>query len=350
MVFFLCLKSVYAQNKQDLEYLSKIILTADSSLINDFNHYLSFFDAKITSEKQMWEFFDFRDTLLKTFTPFMENYYYNMSQDEYKKWNFVNDELESIGFKVIYAEGMFAGLNIKAIRKNEIKKYCSDAFKLYADFRYKYSSALGGEYPFINPKSYFDAVYAAEKLLLNYRNTQYFFKIEEKYKEALFICTDIHGATTTNGLKNYYYGDFNFSFYPYVSSWSDIEYIKNDYPNSIYHNIFSNLLQNMSDIIVQQGKPDEVAVVYVVVTDKTDSYKESQNRIFDYLNSGLDIVHNLKIKNGNNLEYYIAYRFYSNKDRADKALEKIKDKVDEAKIIEVVVPAEFEYAQIRSNR
>lgn len=64
-------------------------------------------------------------------------------------------------------------------------------------------------------------------------------------------------------------------------------------------------------------------------------YDEAANKIFDYLNKGIDIVHQIILNQEDLEKYYVAYRFSSNEEVANADLTYIKPKVPGAKIIKV---------------
>ncbi len=337
-------------NAQNLQYIPKIIDTTSQSFKDEYNAYISALKSNPTSEAEIYQIFQQRDSLMTDIDKIFNTYYYAMTQQQFQTWEDIDKELKSIGFKVIYAEGTYIGLDVAPILETRIKKYASKPFQYYADFRNKRAVAMGGEYPYANNYDAFVAVYAAEKLYKDYPQSQYLSLIDEQYRELLFTITDVHYATTSNdGVKGCYYNAFHYDFYPYYSNCSDIEKIIKDFPNSMYINVFKELNENMSAIFVQLNKPKELVVAYVIVTEKVDNETAGINKVFDYLNNGVSIVHNIAVDDGTVTDYYVAYRYFSNKSKAEEALNKIKPIAPKAKIIEVVLTDPYSNVQMRNN-
>lgn len=335
----------------NLKLLPDIVSNSDQNIEQKFSEYVSTLTGSVTNETDINIVFELRDSLLLDLQKVIESYYYAMNQQQYQTWENVEIELDTIGFRVIYAEGVFVGLDVAPILVPKIKRYASEEFKLYANFRNEYSKSLGGEYPFSNVYGAFNAVYAGEKLIKNYPQSYYTQLIIDDFKKSLFLVTDIHKATTSSdGVTGCFYSNFTYQFYPYFSDCSAIEKIIVEKPNSFYTNILKELYSNMSDILIQENKPKELSVIYAVVTDKSDSRDIITDKIYNYLNSGIGIVHNLTIDNGSVTEYYACYRFYSNKSKAETALDFIKPDFPDSKIIEIVVVDPYQNAKMRNNQ
>lgn len=335
----------------NLKLLPDIISSSDQNIEQKFTEYFSALTGSVTNESDINIIFELRDSILIDLQRVIENYYYAMDQHQYQTWENVEIELDTIGFRVIYAEGIYVGLDVAPILVPKIKKYASEEFKLYANFRNEYAKSLGGEYPFANVYGAFNVVYAGEKLIKNYPQSYYTQLIVDDFMNSLFLVTDIHKATTSSdGVSGCYYSDFTYQFYPYFSDCSAIEKIIVEKPNSSYINILKELYGNMSDIFIQENKPKELSVIYAVVTDKSDSRDIITEKIYNYLNSGFGIVHNLTIDNGSVTEYYACYRFYSDKSKAEVALNIIKPDFPESKIIEILVVDPYQNAKMRNNQ
>lgn len=78
----------------------------------------------------------------------------------------------------------------------------------------------------------------------NYKNTEYYSKIEEDYKRSLLTLVDIHKATSEN--EECFQGGLSFSYYPYAADCEAISYFYKQYPKSKFADIFKKLDKNMS--------------------------------------------------------------------------------------------------------
>jgi hypothetical protein len=328
-----------------LKYLQAIIDTTNQNLKDKFNTYVDALNRKITTEEEIFSIFNMRDSLNLDLMLFIDSYYYGL-EDAYTQFEPVEKELASLGFICIYAEGMYIGMDCSEILQEEIEKYTSDDFKIYNNFRIKYANSMGGEYPFASIAYYLEAVLEGEKLYKKDKNSKYFQLIERDYNYCLDIVTDIHFVKFTDGSDGCFYGDLNYDYYPYMTSCEDlVEFTKNN-KNSMYYGVINNLVSSMSDITVDWENTGNVATVYLVVTDKAKDYGDAYEKCTNYINSGKDIVHKISLKNKGVEEYYVVYRFFSDKAKADNALNIIKKDVKNAYILKVRVPGDFELPEV----
>ncbi|MBN2892058.1 MAG: hypothetical protein JXL97_09340 [Bacteroidales bacterium] len=325
----------------NLVYLPEIVAKESDEFQQKFNLYLDAFNSEITSGKQLEAIIRLRDSLLIDMEGVIEEYYWDEGEADWDKWVEVEKELDTIGFWSIYAEGMYVGMDVASILQAEINKFASDDFKLYMDFRNAYAMSLGGEYPYMSLMPYYNVVTVGEKFYKDFQDSKYYDLIKDKYMWSLLTIVDIHYVNLMNdgGCFN---GGFNFSFWPFATSCDDWEYIVEEYPNSIFIPVIKNLINNMSEIDVDYENDGNLAEVYVVVTDKVTDYMEANYKIFDYLHQGIDIVHPLAFKNDGVDESYVAYRFYSNKQKAQESLDYILSVAPDAQIFKVRLEEEYD--------
>jgi len=351
VLFFLI--AFYLCNAQqiNLTYLPDIVAASDQDIQQEFFAYFDALTGTVSSEVDIIIIFEMRDSLMLDLQKVIETHYYSMNQQQYQTWEKLEIELDTIGFRVVYSEGIFAGLNVANILTSKINRYGSEQFKLYENFRNMYSKSLGGKGPYSNVYAAFDAIYAGEELMKDFPQSHYAELIKEDFMERLFLVTDIHKATTSsNGVTGCYYSDFTYQQYPYFSDCSAIEKIIIEKPNSMFVPILDNIYNNMSEILIQENKPNELSVMYAIVIDKSDSRKVITEKIYNYLLSGKDIVHNLAIDNGSVTEYYTCYRFFSRETKANAALDTIKADFPEAKVVELVLVDPYLNAKMRNNQ
>ncbi|MBN2890541.1 MAG: hypothetical protein JXL97_01615 [Bacteroidales bacterium] len=325
-----------------LEHLPNIIKKYNSDFYQDFLAYLNLLNSFIDTEDKVLIVLAMRDSMMVEMSTIIDNYYYNEGEADWDTWALVDKELDTIGFWTIYAEGMFVALDVAPILENEIEQYTSEEFKTYIDFKNKFSQSLGGEYPFMNVSVYYPAIMAGEKMYKNFKSSKYFDLIYDDYLNCLSIVTDMHKVSFGSSSSDCFYSNLTYSFYPFATSCDDLEFIIDEYPNSMFIPIFKKITNNMSVIDVDTDNENAKAEVFAVVIDKFDNYKDAGDKIFEFLHQGKDIVHNLSLKNNNDETlYYTCYRFYSNKQKAEDALKNIKSDFPNAKILHVIVLDDF---------
>jgi hypothetical protein len=324
---------VIAFDKNKLEKLPELIKKTPKNTQNKFDAYINMLSSDIKSEDDIKKIFDARETLLPLLDEFFQDYAYNEEMD-WDEWSLIDEELMMIGFATIYAEGMYVGLDVSEILTDEIEKYGSEAFKLYSKFNVAYSNSLGGEYPYLGLSSYCDVVAAGEGLYKKYKNSEYYKKIEDNYKDRLMSSLDIHIVNNGDETDCYASG-FSTEYWPFAADCEAIEYFIETYPKSMYTKVYEAVSKNMSEMNVEMGEGDMLGTVYVIVTDVADDWEDANNVIFSYLNSGVDIVHSLSIEIQGTATNIVAYRFYSEESRAKEEIKKIQKVVKSAYILKV---------------
>ena len=323
----------------ELFYVPDIVNEQREEISEKFNQYFDAFNTEITSEQQLMSILTMRDSLIKDMIIIFEDYYYE-NEGDYETWELIDEELIAIGFWTVYAEGMFVYLDVAPILEDEIEEFASDDFKLYLDFKNKFSMSMGGEYPYSGLSLYFEAVKAGEKMFKEYPNSKYYDLIFDDYYYCLDAVTDIH-VVNNSGC---FHGDFNFSFWPFATNCEEWATLIKENPNSMFTPIFQSLSDNTSSINIDVENEGALSTIYVVATNKVDDYEAAKFKIYDYLHQGLDIVHALTLNNNGEIENYVAYRFYSEdyKSKAEEAFEYIKTIAPNAQLIKVKYEEEFE--------
>lgn len=346
---------IYQQNDVDinssealvLEYLPDIIKKYNEDFYKDFSVYMSLLNSFVDSDDKVMAILNMRDSIMSEMTTIIENYYYDEGEADWDKSLLVDEELDTIGFWTIYAEGMFVDLDVAPILENEIEQYTSEEFQTYIDFKNKFSHSLGGEYPYMSITVYYPAIMAGEKMYKNFKSSKYFDLIYDDYLSCLSILTDIHKVNFSDFSTGCFYSNLTYSFYPFATSCEDLDYIIDNYPNSMFIPILEKLTNNMSEIDVNTDNDNVKSEIFAVVIDQFDDYSAANDKIFEYLNQGKDIVHNLSLKNNDDqIVYYTCYRFYSDKQKAQEALNYIKSDFPEAKILHIIESDDYGVAKI----
>jgi len=311
------------------EELNKI-LKGNEKLYENFKKYISLLNSKITSEDKIKQVFENRKKLRAELTAETDKFYFSEGETNQELRNKVEKELLSIGYRPVYAEGMFVDLAKAPVLKEEINKYCSEPFKLKIEFDNRYAEALGGEYPFAALQEYFDAFETGYNLYDKYPETEYYKDIETDFNEIVLEFADIHKIK-----DECFEGGLHSTFYPWSTLCNISELFIKRFPNTVFSPVFTELQKNMSEF----DNPKNT--IYLVVTNTfegNDAYDFAGYKIFEFMSKGIDIVHNVKVKNKEGKDvYYVTYRFYSDKNKAENALSKIKEVINDAKIIPVKI-------------
>lgn len=315
----------------ELKYLPEIVSKQDKEFQNKFNEYLKALNSEISSEQDLINVFDMRDSLKSDFENMINNFYDDNADSDYELWTKVEKECDTIGFHSFYAEGMFVGFGISPILLEEVKKYASEPLKIYMNFRYAYSLSEGGEYPYSSLYEYYNALVAGQKIITHYKNTEYFNKMFSNYFYCLNVCTDIHSIDND---RCFYIG-FTDEDYPYMSS-CEWDSLIQKFPKSLFVPVLKKLKENHSDIstkiIERTSKNSGQGYIYAVITNKTDDEDAANRILFDYMVKGIDVVHKLTLNDNDSISIYTCYRFYSDKNLAIEAFEKISKQIPNCKI------------------
>ncbi|MBN2892506.1 MAG: hypothetical protein JXL97_11610 [Bacteroidales bacterium] len=330
----------------ELKLLPDIINDSGEILKIKFDSYVSEINKPIQSKEQLMNVLTLRDCLLTPLDYYMEDYFYTSFEEDLQTWYDIEEELNSIGFLVVSAEGLYVEMGLAPVIQEEVDKFASEPLKLMLDFKYQYSNALGGEYPFSYLEEYFRAILIAEKLYENYSETEFYKNIEGDFRQSLFITTDIHKVKSSDEGGDCFFSEFSHDSYPFMADCEAIERFVENYPESRFNEMYMNLLGTMSSFTYSSDFEDYIAEAYVVVTDKVADYYEGADLIFGYMLQGKDIVHCIELVNGKNIDYYVVYRYYSEKDLAEIALKQIQKIKPDAYIIHVMIPDGYEPAVI----
>lgn len=331
----------------ELQYLPDILMSYNMDLYYKLVQYMDMFNSNITSEEKVLEVLNMRDSLINEMYTVMEEYFYQEGENDWDKWMLVDKELDTIGFWTVYAEGMLVDIDIAPILEDEIEQYTSDEFKVYMKFKTKYAESMGGEYPFMYVSGYFEAIVEGENMYKNYQGSKYFDQIYNSYKYCLSIVTDMHKVNFSETSSDCFYGDLNYSFYPFATTCNDLETIVENYPNSIFTPTLQKIQENMSTIEVDMDNDAIKSEVFAIVIDKFDNYDFATDKIFEYLHHGQDIVHALSVKNNKDeIEIYTCYRFYSDNNTAQEQMQNIINEFPRAKIIHLILEDEFDAPRI----
>ena len=329
--------SLYYKNFKYLPNITDTIV-ANRKIIN----YVEVLLGEVTSEAQILQALDKRDSLFFDMEMIISEYYYTSGEENYEEWAAVEEELLKLGFICIYAEGMYGALDNAPILEEAIEKYASEPLKLFIKFNNLYAATKGGEYPYLTVRELIPTIVTGEELLSKHKNSEYAKKITEDMMGIISRYTDYHKVTGTVGFESdCCYSGLTYDFWPFAHACGEIEFFIEEYPNSMFYEPIKKIFEYPSSIDVSENG-DRIA--YIIVTDKSETWTTGKTQIWNYLLEGKDIPHLILLfKNGDteNNEWYVAYRFFSDKPEADNALEKAKKLVPKSYMIEATLDGEI---------
>lgn len=320
--------SLFKVQFPQIDSIAEYALFRDS-IIDYFNQA---FTIQITQQSQIEAVFTFRDKLIQRMNEL--SYHYNENiESEYKKWDAYHVELVKFGFRPIYAEGMFTGLAIAPLFEKEIKAICSQEYQLFVAFKLAEANSFGGEYPYVDLTSQIEMLLLGEKMARKFPKSEYNAFIEEPYHFALSTLTDFHGIARNGKVEEYLLQGISRDFWPYATDISFTESFVKKHPKSKFAKAIKKILENPSEL--ELGEDSNIGSVFLVVIESHKDKKVAENRVFELLSKGFDIPHVISSKKENIEQFNLVYRFYSSKEKAEKALAKINLKFKEAKLIHI---------------
>lgn len=313
------------------EYDDSFILNLaknDKDLKDSLNLYLGIIFGEINSEKQIKEAFYIRDKIL----PKLESAAFDYLAEKQTDYDSELEEaLTGIGFQGIYVEGMFMNMEFSSILEAEIEQYASDEFKLKTAFHTAYANSMGTEYPFDSMDDDAEVVRVGEKIMKQFPNSQLYKEIEEEFMTVVSFFTDWHVVDRGDDSETIIViGGLSTDFYPNGSYESNIVSYTDNFPNSVITPVIEKILQNPSTI-----STEEDATFHLVVVETLEDYDKAEKAVFNYLLDGIDVPHVLILRDGDTSYWGLVYRFYSQIEKAEEALEIIKPDFPKAKILDI---------------
>lgn len=256
----------------------------------------------------------------------------------------LDEELKKLGMQAIYSEGMYLDLGPSEMLTDEMEKYATEVFRWYMDFQSAKTTSMMGEYPFLNLDGEGEMVAVGEKMQEKYPDHELTQKIEEDFRMALKPLTDVH-AIKSEFDKSYMVNDLATEFYPNATNIDALKKFTQDFPNSKYSKVVSNIIANMSEMEPKQNGWKDL---YLAVVSWEDLAEQSfsnpedstqvtsmtcinaEKKAIDFLKKGIAIPHTLRLENKGEDKCALVYRFYADKAKAEAALKEIKKEVPDA--------------------
>jgi hypothetical protein len=246
-------------------------------------------------------------------------------------------ELNRMGIKTFAAEGIYIGLAPATLLEANFRKYASQPLYLYQQFITASGNSMGGEYPYSNLQAQRAMINIGEQLTHQYPQHQYTKKIQSEFNTALRVLTDVHTVQSSTSGVMYIVSDLLFQPYPTATSDEQYAAFIKEYPDSKYSSLIKNIYEHPSEIRLND---DEVPQpIYLVIIDSGSpsmEYADCQTldpKRKDFLDKGIDIPHLFPIKKSNNdMECVLCYRFFADPNKAQKARETIKKRLNSREI------------------
>ena len=227
---------------------------------------------------------------------------------------------------------MYYGLDVFPVLEKEIESVASEEFKLKIAFKNAVALSSGGEYPYDTMSDDMEVVRIGEEIISKYPNSKTAELIKEDFINAVSCFTDFHVVVYSGSDDPAYIVGCGTetSMYPGGSNKKNFLDFIDILPGSKYSKVIKSILDNPSEI-----SSDENSLIHLVVIDIEKDYKKIDQRIFNYIDNGIDIPHKIVVRSGDQADWAIVYRFFSDKSKADKALRYIKQTYEDAEIITI---------------
>jgi len=244
----------------------------------------------------------------------------------------LNEELETIGMRGVFAEGFYMGLAAFPMLGKELEQHASEVYKWYMQFWNGEGLSQGGEYPYMDLSGYGQMMSAAEQMIAKYPEHKYTQKVEEAFRNALNVLTDVHKVVQA-GQANYIVHDLNTEFYPTATELETYEKLLTEHPDSKYYPVIKNILENMSTMEYSKEKGWKDLYMVVISWEGVKRSRDggpcasARQKVHEYLDKGIAIPHSLLLKKDNKRTCALVYRFFTDKKQAEKAATSIKAQI-----------------------
>lgn len=314
-------KDFLAKNLPKLHKMVKQQGELQTSL-NDYAFKIYHAKEMIQTATELEKIFTQRTTLIqevheKVLEPFIEQ------QAEFLFDEALEKELNTIGMQGIYAEGMYIELGEGELLTEQLTSLASEPFKLYMEFQAARSTAIGGEYPFLDLTGERKMVHLGETLMTKYPDHKYTAAIKEEFFNMLDILTDVHNLNDKEQVQ-LIYGELYTDLYPFMTEAREYDTYVNTYPKSVYTKAIQAIIANPSSMTPKGNAWENIYLISLgiekaVKTEDGVSCEAAKLKKYAYLQQGIDVAHVLRLREGDTNICAIVYRFFSDKEKAKKA-------------------------------
>ncbi|MEM8900481.1 MAG: hypothetical protein AAGC85_20360 [Bacteroidota bacterium] len=286
------------------------------SLIEEYAAMLSD-ESTVEGDADILQLMETRD---KSIIPALDPFIANMNEEVwYDQMDQFDEELSRLGIGMIVGEGMYAGLGPTTFMTANLRVKASSELQLYESFQDTRTISYSGEYPYMNMGSFMKLIQVGHELRQSGEGEEFAKLIEEDYRFALEVVTDIH-MVEDQGSQSLLVGKTSTDFYPFAGDKMGIEKYLEEHEDFPFHVAVSKIVENPSVMTV---RPENL---YLLVTDWAETEEEAKENIYQYLSTGKDIPHYLTVVKGDGKEQIaLVYRFYEDATAAEQAMQRCEE-------------------------
>ena len=304
------------------------LIEMDKNAMQEFVYYTSLLEKekKIRRFRHVKEIFDYRDSfILQSLSANLEKneLYYEKLRDN------LNQELKSLGIGIISAEGVYGDVGPLLFLNNKLKELAPKDFQLYQQFQHYNTLSKGSEYPFLDMMPEQEMIIIGEEFLKSDTTSRYWKYLKEDFYGALVTFFDMH-LVINDDEESFIVGNTNTALWPFATNIIDRQDFISANPSSRITQPLKEFLNNISEIDVAAD------TLFLAVINWNKDYNTANNSRINYLLDSEDIPHLLEVKRQGGTTFYAnVYRFYSDKNKAGKAITHIKKGHPNAELISV---------------
>ncbi len=294
---------------------------------------------KLTTSKEVESVLQIRDTLMHLLNT--NNAFYRYMDKGYH----FHKEFEALGMLVVEVEDGFAELVQAPFFEKVIEKAADEPLILFNKIKNLDASAYKSEYPYHDLKDEMDLLSLAEKMLTKYSEHKYNKEILKLLTRSLHPLTDVH-LVMEKDYKLYLVGGYQATSELETDINEHNAFVEN-YSQSRFAKVIENIVSNISTL-----SSDKLDLLYFVKVPELNSEGvfadeklneqlanfpreiKEQSSSFKYMWLGVDVPHTFSLGKVNESFEIVVYRFYDQKEPAEKALEKIKKIIPKAELLE----------------
>lgn len=290
---------------------------------------------RIASEDDIIDLMEMRSSQI---IPILEPYLDNLDGEKwFEHANAYENELNQLGITQTAAEGTYTGLAQAEMLTQALRTNASTGLRTYMDFYNAEARTRSGEYPFNDMDPYFRMLVEGEQLMEDASAQRYAARVEEDFRRALNVITDIHRVQYESH-EAFLVGGIHRDMYPFMTETESHKAFLANHPDSKYHGVVKRILENPSTMT---ERPENM---YLIVTDWAASLNEADDKVFRYLNNQQDVPHHLEVRRGDGTDQYaLTYRFFEDEAQANQALETCRAAGMDAELIFVSVKGDKLY-------
>lgn len=271
------------------------------------------------------------DKIIPLLVPFFENMEPEQLEGAFQQYE---NELGRLGLQINMAEGMFTNLGPKRLFQDDLRlMQTASPIYVYDAFLDVATQARNGEYPYADMEPFLEMISLGERLKKS-EGRVFFERVEENYRSAIDVLTDIH-KITGDGAR---VGDLHTDAYPYMCSIENIHESLERFRQISAYPVIKKILDQPSEIT---DRPENV---YLIVAEWASDEATAAARKMAMIDEQQDIPHILPIYQGNGqVRYANIFRFFEDETQANAAMDQFSRTYPDAQMIFVNVKGDKLY-------